>query len=202
MAAKKKIPTQKVIIGGLMYVLLFAGAPEAISGGDSDEKCGGEELWSQKILMDEESEDIRRTPELTTIANLIRIDTEGEKRTADNPRLEFEEKEVTVKDVLIRKVILEDDNDYHLVIQDRQGRHMIAEIIDPACEDAHQSEFIDDYYAVRETMDQYATKFLHYSFNITGVLFRDRPHGQTGKADNNLEIHPILKLTKNHKLNY
>jgi hypothetical protein len=45
MAAAKP---QKFIIGGLMYVLLFAGAKEEIGGKDSDNKCGGEEDGRKK----------------------------------------------------------------------------------------------------------------------------------------------------------
>jgi len=29
---------------------------------------------------------------------------------------------------------------------------------------------------------------------ITGIGFFDRPHGQTGRAPNNIEIHPILSI--------
>jgi len=191
---KKKIPIQKVWIGGLLYALLFAGASEGISGSDDDNKCGGKELWEQKVLIDVESSQINTTPDNTTIREINKIDSDKERRTKNNPRLDFEEQVVTVKNVLIRKVIIEDDNDYHLVVQDRQGNHLIAEIVDPNCDDAQQSDFSDAYFKVREVMEDHANDFQHWTFDITGVLFKDRSHGQTGKADNDIEIHPILKL--------
>ena len=77
---------------------------------------------------------------------------------------------------------------------------MIAEILDPECADAQSSEYFDAYTNVHEMMLKYSQKFQHYEFTMTGVLFRDRAHGQTGKADNNLELHPVLKLKMVRKL--
>jgi hypothetical protein len=200
--AKKKIKIKKVWIGGALYALLFAGITQRIEGGDNDNKCGGEELWDQKVLIDAESSKIKNHPEVTSIKEINGIDSDVERRTKNNPRLDFEEKMITVKNVLIRKVILEDDNDYHLVVQDRDGNHLIAEIVDPECRDAQSSDFIDNYYKVRSLMEKHADDFQHWTFNITGVLFKDRSHGQTGKADNDIEIHPILKLVPTKYLNY
>ena len=197
---KKKLPLHHLAIAGVSYALLFWGAASDITGTDSDNKCGGDELWEQKVLIDDSAVRIRKTPQVTTIVDLININTEDEQRTKEHPRLSFEYQEVTVKNVLIRKVIREDDNDYHLVIQDRAGNHMIAEIADPKCDDAKRSQFIDQFSDVRQKMDDYGETFLQYEFNITGVLFRDRSHGQTGKSDNNLEIHPVLKLRKVKKI--
>ncbi len=192
---------KKMWIGGVLYTLLFAGSASDIGGRDNDDKCGGTELWAQKILTDSETDSIVTSPiDATTIAELVALDTEGEKRTKKNPRLAFEEQVVRVTDVLIRKVILENDNDYHLVIQDRDGNHMIAEIVDPDCANAQNSAFADEYYDVRATMDKYASKFMNYEFTITGVLFKDRFHNQTGAAPNNLEIHPVLKLRVKRRL--
>src|SRR6185436_1749688 len=200
--SKKKLKVKKLTIGGLVYALLFFGASEQFEGSDSDNKCGGEELWEQKVLIDDSAALINTQSEITGINKINAIPTEDEKRTKKKPRLSFEKQVVTVENVLIRKVILEDDNDYHLVVQDRMGNHLIAEITDPECEDAQRSDFIDDYFKVREMMEKHAEDFQHWEFDITGVLFKDRSHGQTGKADNNIEIHPVLKLKAVKLLNF
>ena len=199
---KKKAKTQKLLIGGLLYTLLFAGAAETITGSDSDNKCGGDELWEQKVLVDSQASKIITTPEETTIKEINRIPSDTERRTSATPRLSFEKQIVTVRHALIREVILEDDNDLHLVVQDREGNHLIAEIPDPACNQAQRSDYIDDYSDAREAMKKHAHDFQHWEFDITGVLFKDRPHRQTGKADNNIEIHPVLKLRAVQQLNF
>lgn len=199
--ATKKLPIKHVTIAGILYGLVFATAPEAISGSDRDQKCGGEKLWEVKVLRDLGADSLVRDKKLSSVKQLNLIDTEM-KRYKEN-RLPFEKKIVTLKNVLIRKVIRENDNDYHLVIQDRNGvYHMIAEIPDPACSDARKSDYASDFKKVRKTMDQYGTSFMHYEFELTGVLFRDFDHNQTGAADNNLEIHPVLKLKATKTLNY
>jgi hypothetical protein len=113
------------------------------------------------------------------------------------------------------------DSDYHLVITDDSlqftndadhhgpGHSLIAEIPDPDCiPGAHgdpdvPSRFIDEISCVRAKLD---AKFPDANKNgkffdtgdtpvtITGVGFFDRAHGQTGRARNNLEIHPLLDL--------
>ena len=78
---------------------------------------------------------------------------------------------------------------------------MIAEIPDPQCPDAKKSDWVGNYEEVRATMLKYANNYRHYLFTVTGFLFVDRSHGQTGKAPNNVEIHPIIELTKEKKIN-
>lgn len=201
MAAKtKKIPAKKMMVGGLLYVLLFSGSAGNITGTDSDKKCGGTDGWDEKVLVDKGASDIIQTPRRTTIADLNAIVTDEEKRTKDEPRMSFEKQIVTVKNCLIRAVLRENDNDYHLVVTDRQGNHLIAEIPDPKCPDAKHSEYLDQFSQARAMMEKYGSSFQHYEFNITGVPFRDRSHGQTGRADNNLEIHPVLNMRVAKKL--
>jgi hypothetical protein len=202
MAAIQKLPIKKITIAGVLYALVFATAPEKIGGYDSDTKCGGNELWDKKVLLDDSVKKLVKDKSATTIKALNLVDTEQELENK-KARMSFEKRIVTVKNVLIRLVKLEDDNDYHLVIQDRQGNHMIAEIIDPECDVAkNNTRYIQQFMDVRKVMKKYGTTFQHYEFEMTGVLFRDRPHDQTGKADNNLEIHPVLKLKAIKKLTY
>jgi hypothetical protein len=113
------------------------------------------------------------------------------------------------------------DSDYHLVITDDTlqftndadrhgpGHSLIAEIPDPDCipgvhgDPDVASKFVDEITCVRAKLD---AKFPDANKNgkffdtgdtpvtVTGVGFFDRPHGQTGRARNNLEIHPVLDL--------
>jgi hypothetical protein len=115
--------------------------------------------------------------------------------------MEIEKHIYEVKHCFITDVLRENDNDLHLVIEDGAGNHMIAEIPDATCPDAKKSDWAGNFGEVRATMLKYANNYRHYLFTVTGVLFVDKRHGQTGVAPNNVELHPIIKLTKEKKIN-
>ena len=191
---------KKVLIGGLMYILLFAGAKENIVGTAGDDV--GKEQWKNKIMADPGARAVIKTPKITTIVAINSI-PDTEKRDKNDDRLSYEKQEIVVTHVLIREVLLEDDNDYHLVIQDQNSNHLIAEIPNPdKVIPGDQTEFTAEYRAAREMMLKHAADFQHFDYEIRGVLFRDHPHGQTGKADNNIEIHPVLEIKPMNKLNF
>jgi hypothetical protein len=194
---------QKFLVGAVMYVLLFAAGEESIGGKDKDQKCGGEEKWEQKVMIDDAAASIENTYVETTIADILTINTktQANKFSDKKPRMPFESQIYRVRHCFITDVLRENDNDLHLVIEDGNGNHMIAEIPDPECPDAASSDWSELFYGARETMLQYANNYRHYMFSITGVLFLDKAHGQTGRAPNNVEIHPILELKKEKKIN-
>lgn len=96
---------------------------------------------------------------------------------------------------------LENDSDYHLVIQDASGNTMIAEIPDPACVGAG-SPFAADIQNARAQFDaKYTATTSFQTANIpvqlTGVGMFDFLHGQTGVAPNGIELHPVLGIVFN-----
>lgn len=195
---------QKFIISGLLYVLLFAGASrEEIGGRDNDNKCGGEERWDQKILADPEAQHLNKRPIDTTIAGLLTIDTKlpENKYREGKPRMNIEKRLYRIRHCFITNVLRENDNDLHLVIEDGQGNHMIAEIPDPKCPKAKTSDWEENFNQARLTMIEFGNNYRHFLFTITGVLFVDKSHGQTGKAENNVEIHPIIEIKKEKQIN-
>jgi len=187
---------RKVIIAGVTYALLFAGAGAGIVNRDNDNKCGGEERWEQKVLIDEKSEDINTTPVLTTIKDMNDISTSNLEIKKNTERQDIEKQVYTIKDCFITHAIREDDNDIHIVIEDGQKHTMIAEIPDTKCKDAKSSEFVDDFRNARKTFLKYQNVYNHYKFDITGVLFVDKKHSKppTGNGKNNVELHPVIDL--------
>jgi hypothetical protein len=116
------------------------------------------------------------------------------------------------------------DNDFHLVITDDtlnfspggpgtipSGHSFVAEIPDPNCiggarGNSAQSAFIAGIQNARaELKAQFQNINTSGKFNdasgipvqIVGIGFFDRPHNQTGRAPNNIEIHPILDVIFN-----
>ena len=94
---------------------------------------------------------------------------------------------------------LEDDVDYHIVLQDPVGNTMVTEIPSPAC-DGSTSPFDSMISAVRAKFDARLNatpdfQIANLPVQMTGVGFFDFVHGQTGVAPNGIELHPILDLT-------
>ena len=198
-----KANPQKFTIGTIMYVLLFAGASENIGGRDNDNKCGGEEHWAQKVLVDPEAASINLNIEPATIKVLTAIDTKlpENKYKESKPRMEIEKHIYEIKHCFITDVLRENDNDLHLVIEDGAGNHMIAEIPDADCPEAKKSDWSGNFEEVRATMLTFANNYRHFLFTVTGVLFVDKSHGQTGVAPNSVELHPIIELKKEKSIN-
>jgi len=93
---------------------------------------------------------------------------------------------------------LEDDSDYHVVLQDADGKTMIAEIPLPACVGAG-SPFLPEIIEARSTFNSRLTattslKTANIPVQIKGVGFFDSVHGQTGVAPNGIELHPVLDI--------
>jgi hypothetical protein len=158
--------------------------------------CGGTERWDVKVLADPAASTVNLTPISTTVNSLINLTTPTPSTTMPRqPGLEDKTYTFTCS-VTVKKA--ETDNDYHLVLSD--GTHtLIGEIPDPVCSVAASSNFVPQYTAARNFVDTYIGSGTYSSVHIApvqiyGVAFVDPPHGQTGAAPNNLEIHPILKI--------
>ncbi len=80
---------------------------------------------------------------------------------------------------------------------------MIGEIPDPDCNTARKSGYAERYRKVRAQLMKYEITHegtWHFVedgiYRIVGVGFVDFPHGETGKAPNNIELHPILSIER------
>ncbi|MHB8447149.1 MAG: hypothetical protein ACYC9P_04425 [Rudaea sp.] len=160
----------------------------------------GVERWSVKTGTDADAGLVNLTnPQNNTIATL-------RSWTAPNPippnnRVSPYETTTWVLDATLVEYKLENDSDYHLVIQDASGNTMIAEIPDPACVGAG-SPFAADIQSARAQFDaKYAATTSFQTANIpvqlTGVGMFDFLHGQTGVAPNGIELHPVLGIVFN-----
>jgi hypothetical protein len=96
---------------------------------------------------------------------------------------------------------LESDGDIHVVLKDEHGWQMVAEFPHPACVARLSSR--EPLARARQELRALLLLEPHSSFThvslpvrIRGVLFFDRPHGQTGHAPNGAELHPVLEITR------
>ncbi|HEV7230302.1 MAG TPA: T9SS type A sorting domain-containing protein [Bacteroidia bacterium] len=177
----------------------FAKADED-EDGDADRansmNCGGTERWSVKVLVDAAVSQINFTPVTMTVSQMVALSTPTPSTTMARTAPVETTTYTTNCTITIKKA--ETDNDYHLVLYD--GTHtMIGEIPDPACSAAASSAYVSKYVAARNFIDAHIASGNVSSVNIppvvvTGVGFIDPPHGQTGAAANNMEIHPIIDI--------
>lgn len=157
--------------------------------------CGGVERWAVKVLTDPAASQVNYTPILTTIDSLIHIATVPNPNAPRMVGIEFQAYKITCN-ITIKKN--EDDNDYHLVLK-TGTETMIGEVPDPVCAVAATSAHVDEFIAARNWVNTNIGIDPVPNVNIapvaiTGVAFVDPPHGQTGRAPNGMEIHPILNI--------
>jgi len=96
---------------------------------------------------------------------------------------------------------LEADSDIHLVLKDAANHSMIAEIPAPGCVSTASRWRT----AIASTRNAWTTHYrttttwhyIHRSVTVRGLAFFDVPHGQTGKAPNAIELHPVIYLRFN-----
>jgi len=157
----------------------------------------GVERWSVKVGMDPDARLVdQRTSVPTNIVQLRALPAPASPPL--NRRVRPVETTVWSVDAVLVRYKQEDDSDYHLVLADRGGRTMIAEIPSPACVGS-SSPFLPAMRAVRTAFTAafhptISFQRVNISVHVTGVGFFDFKHGQSGVAPNAIELHPILSI--------
>lgn len=170
-----------------------------ISGGTTTSPCGTER-WSVKTGTDADARLVNLnqiTP--TTVSTLSALAAPGS--LPENNRVPPTETSVFTLNATLTEYVLEDDSDYHLVLQDANGRTMIAEIPLPSCV-GQSSPFLPSISTARAEFNTKFTatttfKTANIPVQITGVGFFDVLHGQTGVAPNGIELHPAMDVLFN-----
>ncbi len=163
---------------------------------DRAANCGGVERWGQKVLVDTATNSINWTPDTISVSKFDSLITYPPNSNAPRTApIEFRTFAIHCRVVAKRD---ETDSDYHLQMYDGV-LNGIAEIPDPSCAGAATSAWVNNFIEARNFADKYMGVGTNYSVSIgrviiTGVAFVDPPHGQTGVAQNNLELHPVTNL--------
>jgi uncharacterized protein (TIGR03437 family) len=160
----------------------------------------GVERWPVKTGTDADANLVNlNSVTSTTIAALSALPVPSNK--PDNNRVPPTETTVFVLSATITDYKLEDDSDYHIVLQDSGGRTMIAEIPLATCVGLG-SPFLPGIASARSQFNARFTattslKTANIPAQIKGVGFFDFLHGQTGVAPNGVELHPVLDIVFN-----
>ena len=204
----KNLMTTLFAISGVIFLVSFMNPAPLISNPgsklnteeDSTERdkttgCGGIERWDVKVFTDPLAYTINWTPKSTSVAHLVAISTPTP--SASMPRYQQVEDSTYIFSCLITIKKDEADSDFHLILSD--GTHtLVGEVPDPTCSSVAASPKIAQFIAARNWVIQnigYGNKNVNLPpVTVTGVAFIDPPHGQTGAAPNNIEIHSIIDL--------
>lgn len=179
-------------LAALLVVAAASARPE--------ENCGTER-WQVKIAADGAQLREASPPEVRTVAQLFAL--EAPRYREGRPR---EGAELDVVEIAgwLRAVKLEEDGDLHMLIADTPDEGaptLIIEVPDPNC--AAKSPYKDRMSAARAATAKligavYGRKFralpVPKHVRVTGPVFFDKRHGQTGAAPNGVELHPVLGL--------
>lgn len=187
------------------------------------QNCGGTERWAVKDGTDPAATSIDLT-NITPIdvANLLSLH-QPHLPSDNRTRIVPDETHVfKISARLVKWKHEANDDDYHLVLTDDTesftdehagiaptGHSFIGEVPNPDCTAGRdgsfgtQTPFISGIKTTRRTMDQRFPNANHaggwndghgVQVEVTGIGFFDRSHQQTGRAPNNIEIHPILAI--------
>ncbi|MCE9600932.1 MAG: hypothetical protein K8S21_01800 [Gemmatimonadetes bacterium] len=149
----------------------------------------GVERWPVKILNDADRDSVALVAEPTTIAALVDLPEPREARPARG-RLAMERRTFRIRGILV-ETRAQSDLDLHLILADPADptKRLVAEIPDSAC--ALGSRHASDFAEARRVVDRLPRDIV---VEVTGVAFWDSDHGQTGNAENGIELHPVLRV--------
>ena len=139
----------------------------------------GSERWTVKTLQDRPHLISAKFKSVAQLAALTRP------KPAPVERSNFERHIYSV-DASVTHVLMEADQDLHVVLEDGPA-HMVAESPNaPFCTVGATAYRRKQMLAARDKVR------ICSQARIVGVVFWDRPHNVTGRAPNSIELHPIL----------
>jgi hypothetical protein len=182
---------------------LAVHAPDTCAvDGPAPRGCGVER-WSVKTGSDPDAALVNLNSATPTTIGALRSFAYPNPNPPSNGRVAPAETTQWIIHGTLTKYKLEDDSDYHLVVQDGAGNTMVTESVfpgdSPVCVST-SSPFLPGMAVARCEMDSglpFATgsfQTVSVPVRIVGVGMFDFAHGQTGAAPNQIELHPILDI--------
>jgi hypothetical protein len=190
---------RKLIAAGTVAGLATLGIAVAVPRPASASSCGSWR-WPVKTGSDKDRYKVDKTTIDTSISHLRSLPTPSSFPSyyQDHRFRGAERHTWTLKSVHLTQYKIEDDYDIHLVIKNRYGKSMIAEIPRPACV-PDWSLWKSQIAAARRAFlahDPASTDWKYVSQRITlrGLGFFDEIHDVTGQAPNGIELHPVTRV--------
>jgi hypothetical protein len=169
----------------------------AASGTGAATSCGIWR-WPVKTGSDADRRKVDKTVVDTTIRHLRRRTAPSSFAGFQNHRFRGAERHTYRLRARLTQFRLEDDGDIHLVLQNRSGKDMIAEIPRPGCV-ARSSLWKRAIRAARSNFTNHyqvttSWQYVNRRIRIRGLGFFDEIHNVTGQAPNGIELHPVTRI--------
>ncbi|TND05068.1 MAG: hypothetical protein FD123_3688 [Bacteroidetes bacterium] len=178
-------------INVFFLVAAFAFLFSCHKGKNNPESCNGDNRREVKLMTDVLAPEIDTAAIFTTIDSLGGIPVPEVK--GETGRLDLEKKVFTVR-CRVDEIKKCRDGDYHLRLISGEDSYLITEAPNPGCDYAQQSAWHNTFISVRNFIE--SNDLEGKTVTITGVAFVDIDHHYKRKqAKNNLELHPILKIS-------
>lgn len=157
--------------------------------------------WPVKTGSDATRYQVDQTAVTTSVADLRSLNPPSSFTSyAQNHRIKSPEFHTwRLRRAYIVEATEESDSDLHLILRNRQGQTMIAEIPRAGCVST-RSLWRDRIKAARqEILSRYTITEGNWTHigryvKIKGLGFFDEIHGQTGVAPNGIELHPVTRV--------
>ncbi len=173
-------------VPALLAIVALLAAPVVL---EAQSKCGVLR-WPVKIAEDRDAGAIDTVPIRTTVAELRRLPRPAGPFPHSN-RVGPVELRTYVLRARFARARDQDDSDIHLLLRDLEVEDatLVAEIPSPECvtNPRHKVLFEEVRRALRGVPRDGVVE-------IVGVGFFDTDHGQSGMAENGIEIHPVFSL--------
>jgi hypothetical protein len=167
--------------------------------------CAGER-WPVKTGADSDVAQVSTTPQDTTIAQLVALQPPSATTLLTDAftthrSAPVETTTYKLTDVTLSSFGLSPDHDITLIVTDGTNQ-MHIELPDPSCV-GMGARFINEITAVRNTFTARhqptsSVTMVNETITATGIGFFDVPHGQPGRASNDIELHPALGFCFGH----
>jgi hypothetical protein len=154
----------------------------------------GEERWAVKTLSDPDAirvDFVGVTPTTIAALNGLAPHCSG----LSEARTYAEEFRVYEATGLVQITRNEDDRDVHIALADPvdPSKTIVVEVVDPSCAGAAQSPFVS---MLSQAKVQFGIlgSIVGRRVRVRGVGFYDFAHGQTGRSQSCIELHPVLSI--------
>jgi hypothetical protein len=150
--------------------------------------------WPIKVAADPGATQVVPVARTTTIADLVALARPAASAIRNSP---VETTIWQIANARLSFLYQEHDRDYHLVLDDGRGHHLIAEAPDPNC--ARTSTLLPEINRVRSEINArlggvHGNMRPNLTVSVRGVGFFDQYSGSTGQARNAIEVHPITAI--------
>lgn len=178
-------------ISGILGVLLILSSVSCKKGSHDEDACNGNTRRPVKLMSDDLASSVDTSLVVDiTIEDLGDLDVPEVDRSTE--RLDLEKQVYRVRGT-VEEVDRKRDGDYHILLKSGD-KYLITEVPNPDCEYASESAYNSMFRIVYDFVETNSLEGKEVV--ITGVAFVDIDHHYSRKqADNNLELHPILKIS-------